>query len=112
MFGPLKEASHVRRFASGDDVKDAMHKWLRSESKTFFADGIKRLVSCYTICVEKRGDYVEKWYILLLSQVVVHEVINKSTLFFDSILYIKCIWTHFIYVWLYAYTYHSINIDM
>jgi hypothetical protein len=26
MFGPLKEASHVRRFASGDDVKDAMHK--------------------------------------------------------------------------------------
>jgi hypothetical protein len=32
--------------------------------KPFFADGIRRLVGSYTVCVEKRGDYVEKWYIL------------------------------------------------
>jgi hypothetical protein len=32
--------------------------------KPFFADGIRRLVDSYTVCVEKRGDYVEKWYTL------------------------------------------------
>jgi hypothetical protein len=32
---------------------------LESEMKTFFADGIRRLVKCYTTCI-KRGDYVEK----------------------------------------------------
>ena len=36
-----------------------------------------------TQCVEKGGDYVEKWYTLQLSQGVVHEVINEpSSLYF------------------------------
>jgi hypothetical protein len=34
--------------------------WLRSQPKTFFTDGIRRLVNCYAISVEKQGDYVEK----------------------------------------------------
>jgi hypothetical protein len=33
--------------------------WLQSQPKTFFADGFRRLVNCYPICIEKRGDYVE-----------------------------------------------------
>jgi hypothetical protein len=45
-------------------------------TRNFFTDGIRRLVNCYTICVEERGDYVEKCT-LHLSQIVVHEVINK-----------------------------------
>jgi len=33
IFGPLKEAFHGRRFASEDEVKDAVHMWLQSLSK-------------------------------------------------------------------------------
>jgi len=43
-------------------------------TKTFFADGIRRLAHHYTVCIEKRGDYIEKWYALKMSQIVVHEV--------------------------------------
>lgn len=78
IFEPLKEALRGRRFASDDEVKDAVHTWLRSQQITFFAVGIRKLVTCYTICVEKRGNYVEKWYILHLSQIFVYEVINIS----------------------------------
>jgi hypothetical protein len=60
MFGTLKEALRGRRFAIDDEVKDVVHTWLRSQPKTFFADGIRKLVNLNTICIEKRGDHVEK----------------------------------------------------
>jgi hypothetical protein len=60
MFGPLKEALCGQRFATDDQVIYAMHKWLWPQLRNFFADGIRRLVNCCTICVEKRGDYIEK----------------------------------------------------
>jgi histone-lysine N-methyltransferase SETMAR len=43
LFGPLKKALRGRRF-SCDDVKAAVHQWLRAQPKTFFPDGIKKLV--------------------------------------------------------------------
>jgi len=48
------------KFDSDDEVKDAVHTWLRLQPKTFSADGIRKLVNCYTICSKKVGDYVEK----------------------------------------------------
>jgi hypothetical protein len=86
MFGPLKEALH-RQIFGRDKVKDAVHTWLRSQPKTLLANWIRRLVNCYRIYIEKRGDYTEKWYTLHFSQIVVHEVINKFTLLSDSALY-------------------------
>jgi hypothetical protein len=41
-------------------TKDVVHIGLRSQMKTSFADGIKRLANRYTICFEKRGDYTDK----------------------------------------------------
>jgi len=41
-------------------TKYVVHTGLRSQLKTSFADGIKRLANCYTICFEKMGDYTEK----------------------------------------------------
>jgi len=55
-----------------------VHMWLWSYLKIFFTDGISGIVNHHTICVEKWGDYIEKWYSLHLSQNVAHEVINKS----------------------------------
>jgi len=42
-------------------VKAAVHQWLCAQSKTFFADGIKKLVGHWEKCIAKRqGDYIEK----------------------------------------------------
>jgi histone-lysine N-methyltransferase SETMAR len=42
--GPLENALRGRRFADGEKVKDAVHTCLRSQPKTFFADGITKYV--------------------------------------------------------------------
>jgi len=41
-------------------VKAAVHQWLRTQSKTFFADGIKTLVGRWEKCIAKQGDYIGK----------------------------------------------------
>ena len=64
-------------------TKDVVHTGLQLQLKTSFADGIKRLANCYTICFEKRGDYAEKGCSLHLSQIV-QEISNTITLCFDS----------------------------
>jgi hypothetical protein len=38
----------------------AVHKWLCDQPKTFFVEGIRKLVDRWTKCIEKKGDYVEK----------------------------------------------------
>jgi len=52
IFGLLKNA---RRFSCDDDVKAAVHQWLRAQPKTFFADGIKKLVGRWGKMHRKAG---------------------------------------------------------
>jgi hypothetical protein len=40
---------------------EAVHKWLRDQRNTSFMEGISKLVDRWTKCIEKEGDYVEKW---------------------------------------------------
>ena len=47
-------------------MKAAVHQWLRAQPKTFFSDGIKKLVGRWEKCIAKQGDYIEKRYNLLL----------------------------------------------
>jgi hypothetical protein len=49
-----------RRFSCDEDVKATVHQWLRAQPKTFFADGIKKLVGRWEKCIAKQGDYMEK----------------------------------------------------
>jgi hypothetical protein len=60
MSGPLKEVLRGRRFSGDDDVKAVVHQWLRAQPKTFFSDGIKKLVGHWEKCIAKQGDYTEK----------------------------------------------------
>lgn len=60
LFGPLKETLRGRRFTSDQEMKEAVHAWLAAQPKTFFSEGIKKLVQRWNKCVEKQGDYVEK----------------------------------------------------
>jgi hypothetical protein len=39
-----------------------VHTWLYDQPKTFFSDGIKKLVECCKKHVDKQGDYAEKCY--------------------------------------------------
>jgi hypothetical protein len=42
LFGPLKEALRRRRFScDDDDVKAAVHQWLRAQPKIFFLVALK-----------------------------------------------------------------------
>ena len=60
LFGPLKNALSGRRFAADDEVKEAVHDWLRSQPQTFFSNGIKKITDRWSKCIEKKGDYIEK----------------------------------------------------
>jgi hypothetical protein len=45
---------------ANEEEIQAVHKWLRDRPKTFFVEGIRKLLDRWTKCIEKEGDYVEK----------------------------------------------------
>ena len=61
LFGPRKEALRDRWFALDQEVKEMVHAWLAAKLKTFFLEGIRKLVLRWTKRVEKEGDCVKKW---------------------------------------------------
>ena len=60
LFGPMKEHLRGQKFADDDEVMDAVQSWLKATPKSFFLEGIRKLVDRWTKCVAKQGDYVEK----------------------------------------------------
>jgi len=50
VFGPLKKAWKGHRFTDNDEVRETVEEWFFSQSKTFFADGIHRLVDQWDTC--------------------------------------------------------------
>ena len=102
---PLKQALRGRRFSCDDDVKAAVHQWLRAQPKTFFADGIKMLVGRWEKCIEKQGDYIEMWGNLLLKFLINRFKKKSAETFWRSlvpnsvrqisqyyVLFYECIW--------------------
>ena len=71
LFGPLKDALRGRRFTSDEEgVKKAVHEWLAAQPKTFFSEGIQKLLERWNKCIAKHVDYVEKLYNHKVSAVV------------------------------------------
>jgi hypothetical protein len=60
MFTLLRAVLCGCQFAN-NEVKDALHTWHHTQLKTFFTDGIRKLMDESNKCVEKLNDYVEKW---------------------------------------------------
>jgi len=56
----MKEHLRGQKFADDDEVIKAAQSWLKATSKSFFLEGIRKLVGRWTKCVAKQGDYVEK----------------------------------------------------
>ena len=60
LIGPLNKALRGRRFTSDQELKEAVHGWLAARPKTFFSEGIKKLVQRRKQCIEKQDDFIEK----------------------------------------------------
>ena len=60
LFGPMKEHLRGQKFADDDEVMEAVQSWLKATPKSFFLEGIRKLVDRWTKCVAKQKDYVEK----------------------------------------------------
>jgi len=56
----MKEHLRGQKFADDDEVVEAVKSWLKARPKSFFLEGIRKLVDRWTKCVPKQGDYVEK----------------------------------------------------
>lgn len=59
MFDPLKDELRSRHFSTDQEVKDAVHELISSLQKSFFSEGIYKVVHRWTKFVECQGDYVE-----------------------------------------------------
>jgi len=60
LFGPMKEHLRAPKFADDNEVMEAVQSWLKATRKSFFLEGIRKLVDRGKNCVAKQGDYVEK----------------------------------------------------
>ena len=60
LFGPMKENLRGHKFADDDEIMERVQCWLEATPKSFFLEGIRKLVDRWTECVAKRGDCVGK----------------------------------------------------
>lgn len=60
LFPKMKEDLRGVRFASDEDVKNAVAEWLRKKDKEFFSTGFDKWVQRLQKCIDVAGDYVEK----------------------------------------------------
>jgi hypothetical protein len=59
LFGLMEEYLRGQKFAD-DEVMEVVQSRLKVAPKSFFLEGIRKLVDRWTKCVAKQGHYVEK----------------------------------------------------
>ena len=63
----LKLGLHIKHLKpNGRVVKGEMEKGTKGLAGNYFEEGIKKLIPKITACIERNGDYVEKWLTYLL----------------------------------------------
>jgi hypothetical protein len=55
-----EDKTSVSQFEDDNEVMETVQSWLKATPKSFFLEGIRRLVDRWTKCVAKQGDSVEK----------------------------------------------------
>ena len=56
----MKEGLRGKHYASDEEVKITVTRWLREQSTEFYKAGIYTLIWRWNIAIEKNSDYVEK----------------------------------------------------
>jgi len=60
-----------------------VHEWLAAQPKTFFSEGIQKLLERWNKCIAKHGDYTEKLYNCKVCAVVEINYKNCVWILFD-----------------------------
>jgi hypothetical protein len=60
LFGRMKEHLRGQKFAYDNEVMEAVQSWLKTTTKSFSLEDIRKLVDSWTKCVAMQGDYIEK----------------------------------------------------
>ena len=60
LFGPLKDPLRGRRFGCESELKSAVNEVVKTMSKDWFEEGIKKVAERWRKCIDLQGDYVEK----------------------------------------------------
>ena len=56
----MKEGLRGKHYASNEEVKIAVIKWLKEQSTEFYEARIHALIQKWNIVIERNGDYVKK----------------------------------------------------
>jgi hypothetical protein len=83
LFGPMKEHLRGQKFADDNEVMEVVQSWLKATSRSFFLEGIRKLVHRWTKRVTKQGDCVEKYDTNNFYNYSCKKVIIKFLLFND-----------------------------
>ena len=59
-FSPMKEGLRGKHYASDEEVKTVVMKWLKEQSTEFYKAVIHALIQRWNIAIERNGNYVEK----------------------------------------------------
>ncbi|GFR57520.1 transposase [Elysia marginata] len=60
LFPLLKKHLKGNHYETNAEIEADVCSWCRSQTPEFFADGMRKLVQCWPLCIECDGDYVEK----------------------------------------------------
>jgi hypothetical protein len=60
LFGPVRDALHVRHFVDDNELKQSFRDELRIRGREFYSTGIQRLTQHWQKFVEIDGEFVEK----------------------------------------------------
>ena len=60
LFGIMKESLRGKYYASDEEMKTVLMKWLKEQSVEFYEAGIHALIRRRNIAIERNGDYVKK----------------------------------------------------
>ena len=60
LFPLLKKHLKGNHYETDAEVEADVRTWCRSQTPEFFADGMRKLVQRWRLCIERDGDYVEK----------------------------------------------------
>jgi hypothetical protein len=69
-FPRLKRDLKGTHFTSEDVVKQAVMSWIRQSTPEFFIDGMFKLVLRWEKCIERQGDYVEKYVCQFVAKIL------------------------------------------
>jgi hypothetical protein len=60
LFGPLKNHLGGKLLADDEEVETEVRKWLRQQSKDFYAAGFDAQIKRWDKCISVSGGYVEE----------------------------------------------------